>query len=409
MKFTFGSWNLNKRSLLRGHIELLRTVDCDLLAVQEATERFHSELSQVNLFDWSVSSLTLRPPGVDEGRARRHGCTIFGRRPFRVDSCKVLTELHFPERALVAHALSDSASVTVCSFHIPPGATWGTIKPQTMKAIAEWLGSQSGSLVVGMDANSPKTDHPDPLKNVWWWKDEPTLLGATPLHRLRDAFRVFLGDRQDVFDAIKTSRPAGPLAISYLRGSGVKNIPCRYDVILVSSDVAVRKVEYLPLDDALSDHALVVSHLEVQPMGYSLTDHEKVVSHVELQTLSHELIVSEVSSGQMTKTLGKHTPGSVLIKTQQTRKRPRLNFDEMGIPVAAALKSIGSNVTVQVTGPHTVRLEGAEMTLTQATRKVLGPNFNGAPCPQWTFNGKSLGKIYDATYPPVIKNSRRTH
>src|SRR5262245_4477535 len=74
MKFTFGSWNLNNRSLHSGHIHLLRTVDCDLLAVQEATDRFHSELSKANLFDWSVSSLTLRPPGADEGRARRHGC-----------------------------------------------------------------------------------------------------------------------------------------------------------------------------------------------------------------------------------------------------------------------------------------------------------------------------------------------
>jgi hypothetical protein len=55
--------------------------------------------------------------------------------------------------------------VTVCSFHIPPGATWKMIKPQTMKAIAEWLALQSGTVVVGMDANSPKTDHPDLLND----------------------------------------------------------------------------------------------------------------------------------------------------------------------------------------------------------------------------------------------------
>jgi Phage integrase family len=163
---------------------------------------------------------------------------------------------------IAPNALYESTPLTLCSFHIPPGATWGRIKPQTMKAIAEWLRSQPGSLVVGMDANSPKTDHPDPLKNEWWWEDEPALLGPAPQHGLRDAFRLFLDDSQELFDAIKTSRPAGPLAISYLRGSGVKNIPCRYDVILVSLDVAVSNVEYLPLDGVLSDHALVVSHLE---------------------------------------------------------------------------------------------------------------------------------------------------
>jgi hypothetical protein len=384
--------------LQNAHIELLRAVNCDLLALQEATERSHSELTKLNLFDWSVSSLILRPPGVNEGRARRHGCSIFGRRPFRVDSCRLLTDLNFPERALIAQALWQSTPLTVCSFHIPPGATWGVVKPETMKAIVEWLGSQPGSLVVGMDANSPKTDHPDPLKNEWWWKDEPALLGPTPLHALRDAFRVFLGDRQDLFDAIKASRPAGPLAISYLRGGGIRNIPCRYDVILVSPDIAVDSVEYHPLNDALSDHALVVSHLE-------LSNHEFLVSPREFEALLYAPVVSEAPVSEVAGILTSHKPRSIPTNTQRSRKRPRLNFNEMGIPADSILKSVAGNISVRVTGPHTVRLEAVEMTLTEATRKVLGPNFNGAPCPQWTFNGNSLGKIYDATYGAVSKRS----
>jgi hypothetical protein len=64
----------------------------------------------------------------------------------------------------------------------------------------------------------------------------------------------------------------------------------------------------------------------------------------------------------------------------------------MGIPADSVLKSAAGNITVRVTGPHTVRLEAVEMTLTEATRKVLGPNFNGALCSQWTFNGKSFGE-----------------
>jgi endonuclease/exonuclease/phosphatase family metal-dependent hydrolase len=398
MKFTFGSWNLNNRSLQNGHLELLRSVDCDLLALQEATERFHSELSKLNLFDWSVSSLMLRPPGVDEGRTRRHGCSVFGRWPFRPDSCRLLTALHFPERALVANALCESTPLTVCSFHIPPGATWGMVKPETMKAIAEWLGSQHGSVVVGMDANSPKTDHPDQLKSEWWWKDEPALLGPTPLHRLRDAFRVFLGDRQDLFDAIKTSRPAGPLAISYLRGSKVKNIPCRYDVILVSPEVAVSSVEYHRLNDALSDHALVVSHLE-------LCVQASAVRPPEHQARPPRPIDFEAAMPQAIEILQKRKPRSTQISTQRARKRPRLNFDEMGIPSDSVLKSVASHATVRVAGPHMVCLGAVEMTLTEATRKVLGPNFNGTPCPQWTFNGRSLGKIYDATYGAALKRN----
>jgi hypothetical protein len=304
--------------------------------------------------------------------------------PFRLDSCQVLQKLHFPERALVAHALCESTPLTVCSFHIPPGATWGVIKPQTMKAIAEWLGLQPGSLIVGMDANSPKTDHPDPQKNEWWWKDEPFLLGPTPLHRLRDAFRVFLGGHQNLFQTIQTDRPHGPLAISHFRGRGLQRIPCRYDVILVSPDVWVKKVEYLPLDDALSDHVLVVSHLE-------------------LQTLPHEPPASEVPAGQMTRTVGQRKPESARMNGPRARKRPRLNFDEMGIPVGSVLKHIAGPDTAQVTGPHTVSLGEVEMTLTEATRRAFGRSWKGHPCPQWTFNGKSLGKIYDETYGPELK------
>ncbi|HKD06864.1 MAG TPA: endonuclease/exonuclease/phosphatase family protein [Bryobacteraceae bacterium] len=262
--FTFGSWNVNNRSLQNEHVELLRSVDCDLLSLQEVTPGFHAELSKLDLFDWSESSLSLRRPGTDEGRARRLGCSIFGRRPFRADSSQLLAQLQFPERALVVHALSGSTPLTVCSFHIPPGASWGEIKPRTMKALAEWLGIQSGSVVAGMDANAPKTDHPDPLKSEWWWKDEPMLLGPTPQHGLRDAFRVFLTTRPDLLNEIQRSRPSGPLAISHVRGRGGRRTLCRYDVILTSPDIAVTDVRYLPLDNAVSDHALVVGQLELQ-------------------------------------------------------------------------------------------------------------------------------------------------
>lgn len=40
MRFTFGSWNLNNRSLQNGHIEMLRTVDCDLLAFRKPPSAF---------------------------------------------------------------------------------------------------------------------------------------------------------------------------------------------------------------------------------------------------------------------------------------------------------------------------------------------------------------------------------
>ena len=63
------------------------------------------------------------------------------------------------------------------------------------------------------------------------------------------------------------------------------------------------------------------------------------------------------------------------MNTPRARKRPRLNFDEMGIPTDSILKSMAGNMTVQVTGAHTVRVGATEMTLTEATRKVPGAQF----------------------------------
>jgi hypothetical protein len=163
----------------------------------------------------------------------------------------------------VARACFESGAITFCSFHTPPGATWGRIKPRTLKAIAEWLPAQQGPIVVGIDANTPKTDHPDAVRNEWWWAEEPLLLGPTPVHQLRDALRLWLEGRPDMMAAIRAQRPHGPLAVSHVRGSGKTRIACRYDFIYVSTHLAVEAVAYLHEEalEAGSDHALVVASL----------------------------------------------------------------------------------------------------------------------------------------------------
>lgn len=50
---------------------------------------------------------------------------------------------------------------------------------------------------------------------------------------------------------------------------------------------------------------------------------------------------------------------------------PRLNFQEMGIPIGATLQSVDADATVTVAGTITVRLEGEEMSLNKATKRLL--------------------------------------
>lgn len=85
------------------------------------------------------------------------------------------------------------------------------------------------------------------------------------------------------------------------------------------------------------------------------------------------------------------------------KKRPRLNFEEMGIPTGSVLvfNATGEEATVQT--PRSVMFRGEEMSITNATRLALGEGYayNVAPGPYWTFNGKKVRDIYDETYRPV--------
>jgi hypothetical protein len=80
------------------------------------------------------------------------------------------------------------------------------------------------------------------------------------------------------------------------------------------------------------------------------------------------------------------------------KRRPNLNFEEMGIPIGAMLKSVHGDASVIVTAPKKVKLGEDEMSLTAATQQVLQLDYAVAPGPHWTYNGKTIREIYNETY-----------
>lgn len=92
---------------------------------------------------------------------------------------------------------------------------------------------------------------------------------------------------------------------------------------------------------------------------------------------------------------------SILAGEQLKARRPPLNFEEMGIPAGSTLASTKTDAVVVVTGPKKVRLGDDDMSLTAATRQILQLEYNVAPGPYWTFNGKLIRDIYDETYTHV--------
>jgi hypothetical protein len=82
------------------------------------------------------------------------------------------------------------------------------------------------------------------------------------------------------------------------------------------------------------------------------------------------------------------------------QKRPRMNFEEMGIPVGSELIFNNSAEVAIVVSDRMVSFRNEETSLTNATRMALGDGYayNVAPGPYWTYNGRKLRDIYNEVY-----------
>ena len=86
--------------------------------------------------------------------------------------------------------------------------------------------------------------------------------------------------------------------------------------------------------------------------------------------------------------------------SQYKARRPNLNFKEMGIPIESILNFTESDAIAVVASNKQIRLGEVEMSLTAATRLLLGLDYSVQPSPFWTYEGKKLKDIYEETYTP---------
>ena len=112
-----------------------------------------------------------------------------------------------------------------------------------------------------------------------------------------------------------------------------------------------------------------------------------------LRLLNTEDATQEVL-GQKTEIDAESAQAAVALKA----KRPNMNFIEMGIPEGSVLHSVDDDSTATVVSPKKVLFRDEEMSLTAATRIILGIEHSVQPSPYWTFNGRSLRDIYNEIY-----------
>ncbi|MGW5152709.1 hypothetical protein [Rhodococcus koreensis] len=270
------TWNLNNAVEERSHRQaaLARSLDLDLLLVQEANPRSLRTFTQQAGFDWAVSTDDLAIMLPRQGRRWPLPVAVLGRGP-RPRAAKLIIDAPLPERIIVVEIDTHIGPLTAVAYHAPPGVNWKLKKVEQALLLSRWLATVDGSIVIGADMNTPDIDHPDrdAVRTHWHTgmaklnggPGDDLVFGGTPTHTLDDAFRRWLDDHPDELGRIRAQRPDGPLAVSHRTGrtSTSPGTPRRYDTIWISKHLRVLTMNY-DYDDALragSDHALVHSTL----------------------------------------------------------------------------------------------------------------------------------------------------
>jgi endonuclease/exonuclease/phosphatase family metal-dependent hydrolase len=273
------SWNVFFRSkaVAERQGQLLRSLEVDLVMLQELNPDSADILRSAAGLDWLVRAVDLRARHADDRPVRRRGVAIAGhglppRRSWTLDG------IPLPERTLAVSVQVDGTELTAVSYHAPPGVTWGIIKPRQAITLARWLAGCRGPVLLGADANTPEIDAPDFASTRTHWHSgsrslhgEPgddLMFGPAKIHHLEDAMRRWLADHPDHATALAAdaARPNGPLAVTHYTGKRKNSpgSPRRFDSVWTTAHWRVKSIDHL-YDAAIqagSDHALVIADIE---------------------------------------------------------------------------------------------------------------------------------------------------
>lgn len=262
MRLRIASWNVRGMPRPADQLGLLADQHPDILLLQDVGPSAVRAIVNSHLWNHVTDTWSLpHPPGVI---IRRGKCLIA-----TTDDWALTPALPTPDelpssRSLAVTAVHAESALTLLSCYAPTNTGLGRKeRPSYFSALADWLSSAPCPVVLGMDANGPRVDHPDIEQNRWWTQEEALVLGAGT--RTEDVLRLWYADHPAELKRRVQYYPNGPLVDSYHRGRKGKYLRCRYDSIRVSPDIGVTDVRYL-YEDAVragSDHALVVADIDL--------------------------------------------------------------------------------------------------------------------------------------------------
>lgn len=243
-------------------LELLADLHPDILLLQDVGPSAVNAVVDSHLWDRVMD--TWSPPHPPGTIIRWGGCLIAVKGDWVLTSTLPTPDALLSNRALTVTASREQVIVTLLSCYAPTNTGPGRKqRPAYFTALAAWLSTVSAPIVLGMDANGPRVDHPDIEQNRWWTGEEVLVLGVGT--RTEDVLRLWYADHPAELKRRVRYYPNGPLADSYRRGRKGKYLRCRYDSIRVSPGISVIDVHYLYEEavQAGSDHALVITDIDL--------------------------------------------------------------------------------------------------------------------------------------------------
>ena len=111
-----------------------------------------------------------------------------------------------------------------------------------------------------------------------------------------------------------------------------------------------------------------------------------------------ELLAIEDVTPQINDELNGNVSKAEMESSKKLNKRPNLNFTEMNIPVGEKLVYKDGSTEITVHSDKKVVINENIMSLTAATREMLGIDYSVQPTPYWMYNGRLLSDIYNETY-----------
>jgi hypothetical protein len=85
-------------------------------------------------------------------------------------------------------------------------------------------------------------------------------------------------------------------------------------------------------------------------------------------------------------------------KRLQRKRRPPMNYSEMGVPIGAVLTWKDGGYEVTIANDRKVLFNNAESSLTRITSDILGRGYDVQPAQYWLYGERNLLDIYNETY-----------